>query len=167
MAFDRPLEADRVDELSLLSSFVRAPIVGPIMWMLGGHMAKSEENKLIAERGSTKNQNNPVPLNLLKYSSERSSPVPNGDVSDVSELDDYSMLEENEEGRGNGKENLVSTFRKNRKMSWSDESGQNLVEYCDEVSRYEVEEEPICIKVAHCHGCRNLALFDNYLTGMN
>jgi len=40
MAFERPLEADRVDDLGFLSSFVRAPIVGPLMYLLGGDMAK-------------------------------------------------------------------------------------------------------------------------------
>ena len=35
MAFDRPMEADSVDDMGLLSSIIRAPVLG-IMWMLGG-----------------------------------------------------------------------------------------------------------------------------------
>jgi hypothetical protein len=40
MAFDHPLEADKVDDLGLFSTFVRAPIVGVIMWAIGGDEAK-------------------------------------------------------------------------------------------------------------------------------
>lgn len=39
MAFERPVEADRVDDLGLLSSLVR----GPIMWMLGGDRDKQAD----------------------------------------------------------------------------------------------------------------------------
>lgn len=39
MAFDRPIEADRVDDLGLLASLIRAPVVG-IMWLLGGDHAE-------------------------------------------------------------------------------------------------------------------------------
>jgi len=35
MAFDQPLEADRV-ELNLLSAFIRVPIVGGLMWLVAG-----------------------------------------------------------------------------------------------------------------------------------
>ena len=44
MAFDRPLEADRVDDLGLLSAFVRAPVLGPIMWILGKKLTDSGKN---------------------------------------------------------------------------------------------------------------------------
>ncbi|KAL3815912.1 hypothetical protein ACHAXA_005760 [Cyclostephanos tholiformis] len=42
MAFDRPIEADSVDNLGLLSSLIRAPILG-IMWLLGGEHTKEDE----------------------------------------------------------------------------------------------------------------------------
>eukprot|EP00978_Attheya_sp_CCMP212_P020973 scaffold60718_cov59-Attheya_sp.AAC.5 len=45
MAFDRPLEADRVEDLGFLSSFVRAPVIGTIMWMFGGDAAKKREEE--------------------------------------------------------------------------------------------------------------------------
>lgn len=45
MAFDHPLEADRVDDLNLFSAFVRAPVVGTLMWILGGHKAREEEEE--------------------------------------------------------------------------------------------------------------------------
>ena len=43
MAFDRPIEADSVDNLGLLSSLFRAPVLG-IMWLLGGEHAKEDEH---------------------------------------------------------------------------------------------------------------------------
>ena len=43
MAFDRPIEADSVDNLGLLSSLIRAPVLG-IMWLLGGDHAKEDEH---------------------------------------------------------------------------------------------------------------------------
>ena len=132
MAFDRPLEADRVDELSLLSSFVRAPIVGPIMWMLGGHIAKTAEKKLNADTISSEVEGGQQSSSFID-DTERSSPVPSGERSDISEEGDFSS-DENDESNVNSLTEVAASFRKDRKMSWSDESGQNLVEYCDEVS---------------------------------
>ena len=43
MAFDRPIEADRVDDLGLFSTFIRAPVVGTILWLLGADDAKQAE----------------------------------------------------------------------------------------------------------------------------
>jgi len=44
MAFDRPIEADRVDDLGLFGSLIRAPVVG-IMWLLGGEHDKVAEEE--------------------------------------------------------------------------------------------------------------------------
>lgn len=41
MAFDRPIEADSVDDLGLISSLIRAPVLG-IMWLLGGEHTDSD-----------------------------------------------------------------------------------------------------------------------------
>ena len=47
MAFDHPLEADRVDDLNFFSTVIRAPVVGALFWFLGGAEAKqrNEEEK--------------------------------------------------------------------------------------------------------------------------
>ncbi|KAL7483738.1 hypothetical protein ACHAW6_009384 [Cyclotella cf. meneghiniana] len=45
MAFDRPIEADRVEDLGLFASFLRAPVVGTILWLLGGEEAKKAEEE--------------------------------------------------------------------------------------------------------------------------
>jgi hypothetical protein len=137
MAFDRPLEADRVDDLGLLSSFVRSPLVGPILWLLGNHLS-SEENKenpkrSIVDKSSleqTSKENwasntseDCEDNSLLLISRKLRDPslntltdIPN-DVQDVS--------------TGNTTKNTkdIGHQRNWRKTSWSDESGQNLVEY--------------------------------------
>jgi hypothetical protein len=45
MAFEVPIEADRPDNLGFLSSFVRAPVVGTIMWVFWGKAAKEIDEK--------------------------------------------------------------------------------------------------------------------------
>ena len=49
MAFDRPIEADRVEDLGLFASFLRAPVVGTILWLLGGEEAKKAEDEAHAK----------------------------------------------------------------------------------------------------------------------
>jgi hypothetical protein len=45
MAFEIPLEADRIDDLNLFSTFVRAPVIGTLFWLLGGHnQSKDDES---------------------------------------------------------------------------------------------------------------------------
>jgi hypothetical protein len=153
MAFDRPLEADRVDNLGLLSSFVRAPIVGPIMWMFG---------KNLIDKDDKENQLFPTTDNARRSScatEDESFPdMSNSTISDIindSSLDDYecscndtdqSSISSSTHTRRNiinysteeSKVNeVVNSFqrKKSRKMSWSDESGASLVEYCDMVSQ--------------------------------
>jgi hypothetical protein len=45
MAFDRPLEADQVDDLNLFSMLLRAPILGTLIWILGGDTSRKEEEE--------------------------------------------------------------------------------------------------------------------------
>ena len=49
MAFDRPIEADRVDDLGLISSLIRAPVMG-IMWLLGGQHAEKDDGPTSTEK---------------------------------------------------------------------------------------------------------------------
>ena len=54
MAFEQRIEADQVEDLSLFSSFLRAPVVGTILWLLGGEDAKKAEEE--ERRGSESNE---------------------------------------------------------------------------------------------------------------
>mmetsp|Transcript_3966 Transcript_3966/g.8913 ORF Transcript_3966/g.8913 Transcript_3966/m.8913 type:complete len:674 (+) Transcript_3966:32-2053(+) len=50
MAFDRPIEADSVDDMGLLGSLIRAPVVG-IMWLLGGeHREEANANEEVKQK---------------------------------------------------------------------------------------------------------------------
>ena len=153
MAFDRPLEADRVDNLGLLSAFVRAPIVGPIMWILGKQFAGDEEdlfeekentiftNKYFKQSSLDQNDEQPFPVlssnNILDNVNDPSIDIEehrcnsnDGILRDKST--NLSLLE-----NSSMNEEIMSLRRKKkyRKMSWSDESGQDLVEYCNMVSQ--------------------------------
>lgn len=160
MAFDRPLEADRVDDLGLLSSFVRAPILGPVMWILGKKLLPDEKpdktsndaHKLIDECAVNNSTGSDDVTNAftLKNSNEKYPDLASSTISDIvndSSIDemDYSnsslhmrrkFVINNEESKVNDSSShpLQAIKRRNRRMSWSDESGQSLVEYCDLVS---------------------------------
>jgi hypothetical protein len=142
MAFDRPIEADRVDDLGLLSSFVRSPLIGPIMWVLGNHLSRDENKEnlkgSIVEKSSLEHMSNE---NLVSYSSKdhvinsvllssRKSQgsglnaltdVPN-DGNTIKDMSTYDSTKNTKE---------IGSQHTWRKTSWSDESGQNLVEYFD------------------------------------
>lgn len=141
MAFDRPLEADRVDDLGLLSTFVRAPIVGPIMWMLGRNLVvddddKDKENQLIPQSPNKKriNSNDSFP----DMSSSTISDIISNSSSDQDCTLNHGRWKDKLTEESNRNETTQKSLKRhrNRKMSWSDESGQNLVEYCDMVSLF-------------------------------
>jgi hypothetical protein len=126
MAFDQPLEADRV-EMSLFGAFIRAPIVGTLMWILGGDQAKEEERRRSMESDGEPTQSH---SSLLQNQSRRprksalkkSSPsLAGSDISDIGScsevLDGMHLITPNRPLKHGKKE-----------LSWSDESGQSLVE---------------------------------------
>lgn len=142
MAFDRPLEADKVDDLGLFSSFIRAPVVGVVMWALGGDEARKIEQqeqerelkeKLSGEQPSAIDER-PVPAIQLKQMLEHNRNKRNGvkllpklinsDLSDFNDLAINDDQEEHEEETG---------MLKAKKMSWSDENGKELCDFINEV----------------------------------
>jgi len=146
MAFDHPLEADKVDDLGLLSSFVRAPIMGPLIWILGRNMGEkhSEDERITVIEDQTD-----IALidsvGTCAPAPYRSTPDLSGsDVScigdeicsldedsfDESHYDDYTKAEHDLAAKSNRRRRALKTTRT---MSWSDESGQRLVEYYDEL----------------------------------
>lgn len=149
MAFDRPLEADRVDDLSLFSAFIRAPVVGTLMWILGGSKAKEEEQKvkemLNAADGedagsswaddSRSSQSNRYALNVEQSNGRLKKTAPRLIGSDISDFEECAVQAEALSIRSSDSTRKgLSDLRNSKKMSWSDESGQSLVEYIDEVS---------------------------------
>lgn len=195
MAFERPIEADRVEDLGLFSSFIRAPVVGTILWLLGGEDAKKAEEEERRRQDGTDAANNdgderdcdaeiePWPQisagvdddsddhNFPSYekfvTSDISTPKPSKHsldsgpasrvvdelvaVMDATSLDGGSMKRsprrsssrcdlahlDSETGDVDkpslSKPNLSSTSSSKKKMSWSDQAGQQpLVEYFDD-----------------------------------
>ncbi len=156
MAFDRPLEADKIDDLGLFSSFLRAPIVGPIMWMIGGSSAKrkEEEEQVLTQKALLDSEAD-------RQCNEEFKKMPESIASDISDGSDGSEFyplddEPNSSSdirsqtslhtHGNNRSSLRRSsrmdyplYKKTRKMSWSDESGQDLVEICDEVSQHKFQ----------------------------
>lgn len=134
MAFDHHVEADQVD-LTLGGIMARAPIIGSLMYLLGGHHAKAEqENESNARKemidfamagdnqpSSLSGTNGPIKSALKKSCLSLAS-------TDYSEGDDSfrSALEIDSES-----ESDFSSLRKKKELSWSDHSGQDLVEYIE------------------------------------
>mmetsp|Transcript_2805 Transcript_2805/g.4112 ORF Transcript_2805/g.4112 Transcript_2805/m.4112 type:complete len:317 (-) Transcript_2805:220-1170(-) len=163
MAFDQPLEADRVEDLNLFSFLVRAPIVGTLMWILGGDEAKKreEEDKLKEElfeaesdgSSSLKSSSENLRRSALHQSAQlkRFDEIKKGKKlpprllgSDISDFGDCAIAEEEEADRSlqqqannRDRQNSIPNLKKSRKMSWSDETGHALAEYVNESMKRE------------------------------
>ena len=155
MAFDRPIEADkiRVEDFGLFSAFVHAPL-----WLLGGVLGDKKRVSSFDEEDTTKGSGSVKLADdkdvILASSSNQSS----SDVSGKSRTtakrplhDDGAMLAkqlqatsidstssssfDSNSSRACGEAHQSQTgLKRTKKMSWSDESGQSLVEYANEVS---------------------------------
>ena len=133
MAFDHPVEADRVD-LSLASIMSRAPVIGSLMYLLGGQHAREEEayvvDAALNENLDTANSQDAAPNQKpIKSALKKSSPS----LAPTEDSDNESFLSATDTSeRASGTSDADSCFRRKKKeLSWSDESGQNLVEYMD------------------------------------
>lgn len=134
MAFDHPVDADRV-ELNFGSIMARAPVIGSLMYLLGGHHAR-EEDEHAREEGildDTRTTESQCSLSgsqrNIKSALKKSSPslAPTDRDSDTESF--QSALDSDRHNETFGSE--ASFRRKKKELSWSDESGQNLVQYMD------------------------------------
>lgn len=151
MAFDQTIEADRVDDLGLFSAFVRAPVVGTLMWIVGGSRAVEEEEKhkeqKLADgeddRTSTSRSQQQAPrheLNMEEVNGRLKKTAPRLIGSDISEFGECAAeMESLSLQKSSLRKSSSKSLRKSRKMSWSDESGQSLCEYIEEVSYFYCE----------------------------
>ena len=124
MAFDRPIDADRIDDFNLFSAFVRAPL-----WILGGVLGGNRASPSTADgddeldgalpRIVPKHHENIPPL---------TDPMSKQDSGKVT-----LATVPSDEDCSSSCSCMADMKRKN--LSWSDESGKNLVEYNDEVSK--------------------------------
>lgn len=130
MAFDHHVEADNVD-LSFGSIMSRAPVIGSLMYLLGGRKACEEQEyesntrkemidyAMAGSQCMTSEPNRPIKSALKKCSV---SLIP----TEYSEIGDSSSQLAVESDR---MDSQLSFFPKKKELSWSDQSGQNLVEY--------------------------------------
>lgn len=129
MAFEQHIEADRVDDLGFVATFLRAPVVGSLMWILErGNKNQSSQEPRKPPCGETDSELPRPSLSSRRNPKElKGMPLRLID-SDVSEFSDCTKtLTTNEEER-----NLKSRTRPSRSLSWSDESGHDLVEFIGE-----------------------------------
>jgi hypothetical protein len=145
MAFDRPLEADRVDNLNIFSSFVR----GPIMWAIGGLLSDDKENATNKETieedlivsgipssdcTSTTDENHPCGISKKAVLEESSNTGTGLLRRNSATFRTQTRTRSKSLSHDEHTNSADLQLKKSRKMSWSDESGQNLVHYFDEVS---------------------------------
>ena len=149
MAFDRPLEADRIDDFNLISAFVRAPL-----WLLSGFLGSKktdDDDDIVRPPRLDDDHSNSCSSSHDHYASSRgvtsqaasnTRPLPRREAADLSDdpssrmVSDYSAAGSTEIGEaststGGLKRNKY--FTKN--LSWSDQSGQRLCEYANEVRK--------------------------------
>jgi hypothetical protein len=136
MAFDQPLEADQVNDFSLFSTLVRAP-VGIIMWVLGGDKAPEEEERLqhVTHQlldGDDSDKEQSV-LKMKKCPSQLYGLKSGGPSLDGSEVPDVLPIESFHGLRLINSQHSFGLPPK-KHLSWSDGSGMDLVQYNDEVS---------------------------------
>jgi len=169
MAFNQPIEADRPDNLDHLTTFSRAPILGTIMWLLGGDMTlkldeeESKESNVTQtndnkDKGIEKENTTQIDTILSTSQSDNNIHVPDRILSDISEgsamedEDNVRLTKSFDEctihDRNGSNRSLSNQSVGIKRMSWSDESGQSLVEYSNECSSREPPSAAIPIKSA-------------------
>lgn len=156
MAFDSPLESDRVDDLNLFAMLIRAPVLGTLMWILGGNSARKEEEEQRRRQdnhsfteGNTKNSDSSSSLPASLRSSKnrpRKSALKKSQPSmigwEASELGDMcdplgnsgaSALDDLNIPTSTSSSSCKNPSMRKKELSWSDESGHQLANYGDEV----------------------------------
>lgn len=124
MAFEIPLESDRIDDdLNLFSTIARAPVIGTLFWMLGGSRNRKEEND--DEQESMKRS-----FSKGAGMKKAAPSLVGSEVSEIGEIRDSLDAMCLADVAAN-----FPRMRRKKELSWSDESGKDLVHFIDEVSR--------------------------------
>jgi hypothetical protein len=139
MAFEVPLDADRVDDLNLFSTFLRAPVIGTLLWILGGSKAQNEEEDENREqhlddgdcddstmRHHSLSTSGECHNRSYRASLKKAAPSLNG-----SEISDFELTESLDAVSLYGYNGATNTSFipgiTKKELSWSDEMGKNLV----------------------------------------
>jgi hypothetical protein len=131
MAFDRPIEADRIDDFNLFSAFVRAPL-----WILGGVLGGNRKNQQTDDEDEL---DGALPRIVIKCASNENEP-PSDEMLWKDESGKVTLAtmpsEEDCSSASCCALDPPSADMRRKNLSWSDESGKSLVEYNDEVSNF-------------------------------
>eukprot|EP00591_Stephanopyxis_turris_P015456 CAMPEP_0195538502 /NCGR_PEP_ID=MMETSP0794_2-20130614/49562_1 /TAXON_ID=515487 /ORGANISM="Stephanopyxis turris, Strain CCMP 815" /LENGTH=169 /DNA_ID=CAMNT_0040672487 /DNA_START=283 /DNA_END=792 /DNA_ORIENTATION=- len=130
MAFDLPIEADRPEGGSIISSLVRAPVIG-FMWIFGGGAAQELEEADRCVRDDEDICSNALQDGDISSCKDNYPSVFESDVSE--DGDSSSSVDTEKQNEENRETSSRLGNRRKGSISWSDESGQSLVEYQDEV----------------------------------
>ena len=150
MAFERPLEADQVDDLNLFSMLLRAPILGTLIWILGGDASRKEEEEARRREDTQSFSENkthssdaslthslrsskirPRKSALKKKSSRTICSVGNSNASALQHEGLGITRSYSSSSSCSAKDSSLKERKK--ELSWSDESGHELVKYDNEV----------------------------------
>jgi hypothetical protein len=142
MAFDRPIDADRIDNFNLFSAFVRAPL-----WILGGVLGSSRNDDdeidcaikgmdsctLSSQQTSGYGSVSVHVVSHEAIASIHTSPSENKEehLDQFHPIGDCSVDGHSSDHATGGSKGLK---RSKKNLSWSDESGLSLVVFHDEVS---------------------------------
>ena len=136
MAFDQPLESDRIDDSGLFSTLIRNPVAGVIMWALGEHKEKEDNRRRVAQQLLSESNNEPSKPNIRRVPSNMKAmhhALPSMVASEMSETRGSSVETLDSLRRQDSRDALGSNLPK-KQLSWSDDIGQKLVQYQDQVS---------------------------------
>ena len=142
MAFDQPLEADRVED-NLLVSLVRGPILGSLMWILGDDEEEKRQQEAELQQGlqdmvlddiDDDDDSNNLQKTLPRLVRSDLS-VTMGEQQQERNPQQDTPFFPSQERAASSDNNMLSVNRhrtERKQMSWSN----NLVEYMDEVRIY-------------------------------
>jgi len=124
MAFDRPIEADRIDDFNLFSAFVRAPL-----WILGGVLGGGGGKSSSDETDCDDELDGALPRTVSEPPQHEENIPPPSALLGSGQAPLATVV--SDEDCSSACSCTAEMKRKN--LSWSDESGKNLVEYNDQV----------------------------------
>ena len=125
-------------DLNFSSIMARAPVIGSLMYLLGGHHAREEEEYASSTRKemdlaieTTDSQISFTGSQRQQLKSAMKKSAPSLAPTDDSDNDSFQSALDCSDRHSEIFDSQSSFRRKKKELSWSDESGQNLVEYMD------------------------------------
>jgi len=168
MAFNRPIDADRVDDLGLLSSFLRAPIIGPIIWVIGKlarHQEAEQHDPAVCPPDPRESFTTSIDDSVMSIDHGSLESLPSITTDPIDMCSDDSMQQNMEPDGPLQSNHFKQDLKKARKTSWSDESGHRLAKYYDEVREHCREDSYIGDRFVGAFSSRNhdIAPFDYWM----